>query len=37
VVLMGLSSSFAVILLVSHVNVADAGQLGVELIALTLI
>lgn len=37
VVLMGLSSALAVFLMVSRLNLADAGQLGVELIALTVI
>ena len=37
VVLMGLSSALAVILMLSSVNVAAAGQLGVEFIALTVI
>lgn len=37
VVLMGLSSALAVILMLSSLNVAAAGQLGVEFIALTVI
>jgi len=37
VALMGLSSILVVILMISRVNVAAAGQLGVELIAVTVI